>query len=540
MALRDLFDGDKRSKEELRQLLEKAEAAQAALLSQLTAAETEKAAADRLVVDARLAVERREAELRQREESLNDRDGRITTEEERIRQADADLDASSKVMAARAAELDRRSEDLQKARLALDERSNQLASQRSQLDVRSHQLGNREHAVQQREREATAREADLVARERLLKVAEATLLKERTQFAPRKEALDDREYDLRRWELRRSTIEKSLADARSKVTALERVHTELNRRVSELLADVETHRQRADAAEKRRNEEAATHRERLRQLRELRAQLNAPLVLRVNDTDLLHTLACLNAQHVIEALGNEPVTLGSGPWKETEFDDALEQAGFVPQLLDDCATDFDVFIVGQEGVDIDALAGALEARLDQGLPVRLYSQELWLLHLMTGVDLLSLDTEMLQGTFGSEHPVLCAFVNEVWEWPHWPAPTDGVGPPGDSISLESGASPLHAFGYHAGKRTTATERRDKLKDFLLCKNLTPYFDADHHDAAYKAAWGRPSSSKRLHRMVSHIRWLHHFQGASPSKGAAREDWSEDLEWIRRALYKQTI
>jgi len=540
MALRDLFDGDRRSKEELRQLLEKAEAAQAALLSQLTAAETAKAAADRLVVDARLAVERREAELRQREESLNDRDGRTTTEEERIRQADANLDASSKLMAARAAELDRRSEDQQKARLALDERSNQLASQRSQLDVRSHQLSNREHAVQQREREATARETDLVGRERLLKAGEATLLKERTQFAPRKEALEDREDDLRRWELQRSTIEKSLADARSKVSALERAQTELNKRVSELLAEVETHRQRADAADRRREEEAATHRERLRQLRELRAQLNAPLVLRVNDADLLHTLACLNSQQVIEALGNQPVTLGTGPWKETDFDAALEQAGFVPQRMDECATDFEVFIVGYEGVDINALAGVLDARLEQGLPVRLYSQELWLLYLMTGVDLLSLDAEILQRAIGSEHPILSAFVNEVWEWPQWPASPDGSDPPGGSFALESGASPLHAFGYHAGKRTTMSERRDKLKDFLLCKNLTPYFDPDHHDAAYRAAWGRPSSSKRLQRMVSHIRWLHHFQGASPAKGAAREDWSEDLEWIRRSLYKQIV
>lgn len=538
MALRDLFDGDKRSKEELRQLLEIAESGRAALLSELEAARSEKATAEHFFVEARLALERQGADLRQREASLNDRDGRITTEEERIRQADANLDAASKLMAARAAELDRRAEDQQKARLALDERSNQLASQRSQLDARSHQLGNREHAVQQREREATAREAELVGRERLLKAGEATLLKERTQFAPRKEALEDREDDLRRWELRRSTIEKSLADARSRVTALERVHTELNRRVSELLADVETQRQRADAVDRRREEEAATHRERLRQLRELRAQLNAPLVLRVNDADLLHTLACLNSQQVIEALGNEPVTLGTGPWKETDFDAALEQAGFVPQLMDECAMDFEVFIVGYEGVDIDALAGVLEARLEQGLPVRLYSQELWLLYLMTGVDLLSLDSEMLRRTFGSEHLILSAFVNEVWEWPQWPASPDGSEPPGGSFALESGASPLHAFGYHAGKRTTVSERRDKLKDFLLCKNLTPYFDPDHHDAAYKVSWGRPASSKRLHRMVSHIRWLHHFQGASPAKSAAREDWSEDLEWIRRTLYKQ--
>jgi len=68
-----------------------------------------------------------------------------------------------------------------------------------------------------------------------------------------------------------------------------------------------------------------------------------------------------------------------------------------------------------------------------------------------------------------------------------------------------------------------------------CRSLLPYFDADQHDLADRNSWGRPSSSLRLRRMVSHIRRLYRFQGASPRKITARNDWKEDLEWIRRTL-----
>jgi seryl-tRNA synthetase len=65
MALRDLFDGDKRSKEELRQLLENAEAGRTALLTALGKAKSEKDAAEQAVNEVRHAAEQREAARRE-------------------------------------------------------------------------------------------------------------------------------------------------------------------------------------------------------------------------------------------------------------------------------------------------------------------------------------------------------------------------------------------------------------------------------------------------------------------------------------------
>lgn len=222
--------------------------------------------------------------------------------------------------------------------------------------------------------------------------------------------------------------------------------------------------------------------------------------------------------------------MGSGPWDELVFDATLESAGFVPQLLDEEASSFEVFVVGEDGVDVDALAEAVQERLDQGAPVRLYSQELWLLHLMTGCDPLAMDESVLIEVFARSHEVLGAFVNEEWNWPSLGQRAGAPPPP-----PERGASPLHAFGYRAGKRTDAATRRAKLEEFFECRRLAPYFDESQQDLAYRNSWGRPGSSARLRRMVHHIRWLIGFQGASADKAEANRNWNDDLAWIRKVL-----
>ncbi len=101
--------------------------------------------------------------------------------------------------------------------------------------------------------------------------------------------------------------------------------------------------------------------------------------------------------------------------------------------------------------------------------------------------------------------------------------------------LESGPSPLSAFGYHAGVGRSTASRRERLRAFLECRTIADYCDADHHDSAYRESWGRPLSARRLRRMVSHLRWLLRFQGADARKTEAREHWRQDLAWMRTVL-----
>jgi hypothetical protein len=127
----------------------------------------------------------------------------------------------------------------------------------------------------------------------------------------------------------------------------------------------------------------------------LQAELSAPFVLRIAEAELLKHLAAQHAHGVLDAVGSEIVTAGFGPWGEQVLDDTLAAVGFTPQFLDEQAGDFEVFVVGSEGVDVDELAIPIYRRLVQGRPVRLYSQELWLLYLMTGSDPLQWGPELL-------------------------------------------------------------------------------------------------------------------------------------------------
>lgn len=603
MGLLDLFDGDKRSKAELRDELQAAEArhAAAAVLfnetkGKLEAAElrakrlteqlSSECAAQELTLSkavhrersrlepVRLNLEQREEELvlkRSRHQgavkALFERRAVLKQREEAVEQGEVELQEQRAALESDQAALEtlRVALDKQQRRLAvvtanLTEREERVkkdaaaaALEESGVHQRDARVTEREIAVSVTEKAQVTNEQALQARRDAIREMEARIDRKREvidragKLEERESVVGRREDAVKRREDARQVVEDQLRDARSKVGDLEKLRQDLERRLAEINRTVQAHQARvvtlersveaaegrAAAAESRTRKAESANRLSTQLVKQLQAELDQPFLLRVSDESLLGILAALHAETVIDALGHEPVTLGSGPWPEETYDTALEQASFVPQLLDEYAADFEVFIVGTTGVEIDELAQVLESRMEDSLPVRLYSQELWLLYLMTGQDPLMLEPELLRDAFGLKHPVLGAFVNPEWDWPELGVASGGSG--GDVFSLERGASPLHGFGYRAGVGTLRSERRKTLEEFLACKSLLSYFDADHHDTDYRNSWGRPSSGGRLRRMVNHVRWLYRFQGASPRKIQARNDWREDLEWMRKTL-----
>jgi hypothetical protein len=463
MGLRDLFDSDPRSKKELRQELERSQAALSDALKRL--------------------------ELRP--EDLDERKRLLDLEEKRIKSKETEINL-----------LDR-----------------QTALLRLTLTLAAKALEKSKADVSGREQSASQRETAVSARENAQQVQLVNLTRREQDVAVRESKVAERER-----------LEKELVVSRGKVSSLEGEVSTLRSSQKKLMDDAKRLQQDLLAERDRADTASTKSRELAQEVRELRKVLKRAFLLRCSSSEVLHWLAGLHAHEVQQVLGETPVTLGSGPWEDLVFDAALESAGFVPQLLDDEASSFEVFVVGQDGVDLDALAEALKQRLDQGAPVRLYSQELWLLHLMTGCDPLELDEAVLIEVFAHSHKVLGAFVNEEWNWPSLNGGSRPPPPP-----LEKGKSPLHAFGYSASKRTDAATRRAKLKEFLECRHMKPYFDESLHDLAYRNSWGPPGSSARLRRMVHHIRWLIGFQGASADKAEACQNWNEDLAWIRKVL-----
>jgi hypothetical protein len=532
MGLRDLFDSDPRSKDDLRSELQRltrrsseADAALVGSRAALASSEEEKADLHRRLDDAQSEVSRLRDELSQailrlqlRPEDLDERKRLLDLEEHRIAALSRETGDTERRLSAKETAIDRRAGELGQLEAALAGIEGAQKDKEAALDRLAAEVLRKEQALGRRE-------VAVSARENALQVQEASLRTRSALLDRREHSVAQRERDVAAHEASRKRLEQDLADSKREAVALRRNHLEQVDEARRLKEQLEAALDRATKA-------SSLNRDRARKIRELRVELDSEFLFRVNNTEVLSWLAGVHAHEVREVLGETLVTVGKGPWEELVFDEVLESAGFVPQLLDEEASSFETFVVGREGVNIDALAGAVQDRLDRGIPVRLYSQELWLLHLMTGCDPLALEEEVLIEVFAQSHNTLSAFVNEEWEWPSLGQAKVGFG---GVVVLERGISPLGAFGYRAGKGTDAVSRRAVLKDFLECRSLAPYFDEAQHDLAYRNSWARPESSARLRRMVEHIRWLISFQGASANKAEASENWKDDLAWIRKVL-----
>ena len=475
MGLRDLFDADKRSKEDLRQQLKTAEQryASAIALYRDTVAKGDAALSE--VARGKAAIQAEQARLadswsgiaaeRERLDTqrtalkaerkrLDEEQGRLEDLARSLRGKQGNLALQFKKVEKLKATLEEWHQALDQRDLALQTDTQTCQEQAAELAKRSTAMASREAAVRgaedrvaQIERALQPRLADLKRTETRIDEKLETI--ERAgKLEEREAAVSQRENAVRRREDGRQVVDDALTAARQQLASLENDHRQLQQRLYESERQSRANRERAEAESLKANQAEETRRALVSQVKDLRGLLEREFLLRVSSEPVLNWLACLNAEAVIGEVGHEPITIGSGPWDEELFDTVLEQAGFVPQLLDEHASEFEVFVVGESGVEIDALAGAIQARLDEGLPVKLYSQELWLLYLMSGTDPLQQGADALRSVFGEGHGSLAAFIDDAWGWPELRASEAGGGT-GEG-QLERGSSPLHAFGYRAG------------------------------------------------------------------------------------------
>jgi hypothetical protein len=261
------------------------------------------------------------------------------------------------------------------------------------------------------------------------------------------------------------------------------------------------------------------------------------VLLQIRSEDLLRDLMAIRGKDLASELGSAVVTCGSGPWASDVLDAAAATVGFEPYFLDEAAHEVPVFVVGREGVDIELLRSQLDRRFAAGEPFWLFSQELFVLSVLCGHDLLhgaAAPTDQLVPEFAEDHPVLSQFLGgDEWQWP---APPEGNrGRSGEELEIDAGSSPLSNYGYRVGaKSEPAKVRQELLRSFWAEPSLDDWFQADH-DAAYRKRWGSAGSGVRLTRMVRHIIWLQSTQGNDSRKSQAAQDWKSDLRWMRTHL-----
>lgn len=236
----------------------------------------------------------------------------------------------------------------------------------------------------------------------------------------------------------------------------------------------------------------------------------------ITDLGLLHALSC--AANDLFYPPSKIVTVGSGPFSKSGFDDYLRTLDVTPRA-DKCSW----IIIGREDWDEERLNKLIDASdLNE---VKVFSQELFVAGILTTHDPFSLPPEILM-KFAEGHPALEHLINEGFEWPNIKR---GDGRRGGWGEKES---PLSLMGYHVGmtRGLGPQKRRSILK--------TAYLDEIEElpDAKYMRKWGRPNQSKRLERIANHIAdEISKNQNRENCERALKE-WRDDLNWLKKEFY----
>jgi hypothetical protein len=227
--------------------------------------------------------------------------------------------------------------------------------------------------------------------------------------------------------------------------------------------------------------------------------------------------------------------LGDGPWSEDQLGHLMEQRGFSLWRLPD--QDLRHVVVGRSNWDPEALEEQIASMPNTEL--RIYSQEMWFAKLVTGRDPFDAGDEDLLLAFARDHGALQYLIGRDNPWPEVFSQNLVVGDGVFTEGSEFGAtSPLHNFGYQVGASSGLSngQRRVILANFLEARSIR--FDEQSSDE-YRSHWGKPRSVQRLFRVALHIKWLIGWQGRSPFRAQANEEWTEDLKWLKKTYYKPT-
>ena len=227
-------------------------------------------------------------------------------------------------------------------------------------------------------------------------------------------------------------------------------------------------------------------------------------------------------------------TSGSTPWSEAEFDEGLRELGFEVYEFPNASEE--IVVLGRDGWSKESIKQQIDLRGESAL--RFYSQELFLLGLMRGADPLEACNRDLLRLWHQEHPALRYLMSLDWSWPFITA-SESLNEAEDDAYIKEfgGEDPVHFMGYEVGirglyERDRRTILRRAMEDEFPASVLAEYSEE------YLEKWGRPNLTKRLRRIAEHIAGLIRWQGKDWRKGVARQEWIDDLDWLKSTYYSR--
>ena len=256
----------------------------------------------------------------------------------------------------------------------------------------------------------------------------------------------------------------------------------------------------------------------------------------LNHTIILnHLVRATHAEDI--GLGQTYVGLqGNAPWDVEELSRFLLPRKF---LVEDVTyPETEVLVLGARAVSFEELEEKIISSLeDDEMELRIYTQELFMLWVITGEDPLdTLSIGELEALVEDHEPL--QFVRQFNQF-EWPSPNLSLNSEGvrhidwdGQLSLQS---PLSKMGYSV--RADHLTRRER--QLILAAAFNGH-EMDQHLASddERAKWGKANSPQRLYSMASLIGWLSSFQGAT--KPGARERWLDDLNWLRSNFYNSRM
>lgn len=237
-----------------------------------------------------------------------------------------------------------------------------------------------------------------------------------------------------------------------------------------------------------------------------------------------------------EGWSRQVVTLGDGPFPKELLDEALRRRNHVPCAAGTAGSE--IMIVGRTKCSLSHVVRHIKSR--EGKKLRIYSQEMAVLALITGSDPFDADGSALM-EMGRTHPILARLIEGVdyeGTWPFTVSPEkEKFDQAQEIIELRDGKSPLLVMGYHTGKEHgLSAQQRRKVLRAAFEGEIPNAVTGIRNLKAYMAQWGRPRTSQRLWRMAHHLRDQCNLKCPNPTMERPVREWREDLGWLKSELY----
>lgn len=220
------------------------------------------------------------------------------------------------------------------------------------------------------------------------------------------------------------------------------------------------------------------------------------------------------------------ITLGSGPFKEDDFDEFLRSYRISPFKPTEGV---EVLIIGDIDWEENEVNRVLMFRA--GKTLRAYSQEMFLAYLISGRDPLDEEYE-IKLEYAKGHQGLEFLIEIGFDWPTTDVAPNSLQGEGVPFAWQK-TSLLGAWGYKVGVSGLSPVRRRKI----LINAFEQSVPARKLPPSYLVECGRNESSKRLKKMADIIASLCRInKKKSGNYENAIKDYESDLEWLKREVY----